>query len=46
MVLNLPSPIQLASYVWFAPTAGLGVFFEFSDYIKFIEKTNEYANVP
>jgi len=46
MVLNLPSPIQLASYVWFGNTAGLGVFFEYRDYINFIERANEYSNVP
>ena len=32
--------------MWFGNTAALGVFFEFSDYKRFIERTHEYENVP
>ena len=36
----------MISYVWYANTAALGVFFEFSDYKRFIERTHEYEKVP
>jgi len=46
MVKELPSPLEMAGYTWFVPNAALGVFFEFSDYRRFIESTGEYKNVP
>lgn len=46
MVLNLPSVMELASYVWYTQACALGVFFEFSDYKRFIERTHEYKDVP
>jgi len=42
----MPGLLEYASYVFFFSAAGLGVFFEFSDYIKFIERSHEYKNVP
>ena len=38
--------MELCSYTWYGSNCTLGVFFEFSDYKRFIEKTGEYANVP
>jgi hypothetical protein len=46
MVVNFPTPLEFASYVWYAQACALGVFFEFSDYKRFIERTHEYKNVP
>ena len=43
---EIPTVLEFCSYVWFAQTAALGVFFEFSDYKRFIERTGEYENVP
>lgn len=46
MVMHLPSLLEFASYVWYCQACALGVFFEFSDYKRFIERTNEYKDVP
>ena len=46
MVKTLPSVIEILSYSFYCQTAALGVFFEFRDYKRFIEKTEEYANIP
>ncbi len=46
MVMNLPSLLEFASYVWYCQACALGVFFEFSDYKRFIERTHEYKDVP
>mmetsp|Transcript_42867 Transcript_42867/g.56680 ORF Transcript_42867/g.56680 Transcript_42867/m.56680 type:complete len:163 (+) Transcript_42867:546-1034(+) len=46
MVSKLPSILEMCSYIWYAQACALGVFFEFSDYKRWIERTNEYANVP
>lgn len=46
MVTKLPSILEVASYTFYCNTAALGVFFEFKDYKKFIEKTDEYENIP
>ena len=43
---SLPTPLELASYVWYSQACALGVFFEFSDYKRWIERKKEYANVP
>ena len=46
MVLNMPTPLEMASYVWYCQACALGVFFEFSDYKRWVERTHEYKNVP
>jgi hypothetical protein len=46
MVLKMPSPLEFASYVWYCQACALGVFFEFSDYKRFIERSHEYKDVP
>lgn len=46
MVVKLPSLLELAGYVWYSQACALGVFFEFSDYKRWIERSHEYANVP
>jgi lysophospholipid acyltransferase len=33
----MPNLLEFASYVFFCNAAALGVFFEFSDYKRFIE---------
>jgi len=38
--------IELLSYTFYIPNSACAVFFEFSDYKRFIEKTDEYKNVP
>ena len=42
----MPTPLQFASYVFFCQQAALGVFHEYSDYIRFIERTHEYKQIP
>ena len=46
MVVKLPSVMELSSYIWYAQACALGVFFEFSDYKRWVERTGEYQNVP
>jgi len=46
VVKKLPNILELLSYTYFVSNAVLGVFFEFSDYKRFIERTNEYKDVP
>ena len=46
IVTSLPTPLELASYVWYSQASALGVFFEFSDYKRWIERKGEYANTP
>lgn len=45
-VTHFPELLEYASYVFFCNGCALGVFFEFSDYKKFIERTHEYEHVP
>ena len=45
-IVKLPTPMEMASYVWFSNACALGIFFEFSDYKRFIERSDEYKNVP
>lgn len=40
--MKLPNPIELLSYTLYTQGCALGVFFEYSDYIRFIERTGEY----
>lgn len=42
----MPSPLEVCSYTWYVSNCVLGVFFEFSDYKKFIERTQEYKDIP
>lgn len=42
----MPGLLEFTSYVFFCNASCLGIFFEFSDYKKFIECTHEYTNVP
>jgi lysophospholipid acyltransferase len=46
VVQKLPSVLEITSYTYYISNSALGVFFEFSDYKRFIERTNEYKNVP
>lgn len=46
MVINLPTPLEMASYVWYCQACALGVFFEFTDYKRWVERTHEYKDVP
>ena len=46
MVTQFPTLLEIASYTFYCNTAALGVFFEFTDYKRFIEKSHEYKNVP
>ena len=46
MVTHFPNLLEITSYTFYCNTAGLGVFFEFTDYKRFIEKTHEYTNIP
>lgn len=46
MVTKLPSILEMASYVWYSQACALGVFFEFSDYKRWIERSHEYKDVP
>jgi len=43
---KLPTVLEMASYTFFCSACALGVFFEFSDYKRFIERKGEYTYVP
>lgn len=45
-VKNLPSVLELASYVFFCGGCILGPFFEYSDYVMYIEKRGRYEKIP
>ena len=45
-VKELPNLLEFISYVWYCNACALGVFFEYSDYKRFIERTHEYEKVP
>ncbi len=38
--------LEIASYTYYISNSALGVFFEFSDYKRFIERSDEYKKVP
>lgn len=42
----MPSFLEITSYIFFCNSCALGIFFEFSDYKRWIEKTKEFADVP
>ena len=46
MVTKLPSLLEFWSYIWYCQACALGVFFEFADYKRFVERTHEYKDVP
>jgi hypothetical protein len=46
MVKVAPSFLEITSYIFFCQSSALGIFFEFSDYKKFMERTHEYTNIP
>ena len=46
MIVKLPNLLELASYVWYCQACALGVFFEYSDYKRWVERSHEYKNVP
>ena len=46
MVEKLPTIIEIFSYIFFCQSCALGIFYEFSDYKRFIERKDEYKNVP
>lgn len=43
---KLPSVLEITSYTFYISNSALGVFFEFSDYKRFIERSDEYKLVP
>ena len=43
---KLPSILEISSYTFYISNSALGVFFEFSDYKRFIERSDEYKSVP
>jgi hypothetical protein len=44
-VKQLPSVIEILSYTYYVSNCALGVFFEFSDYKRFIERSKEYEKI-
>jgi len=42
----MPSLIEYFSYVYFVGGCICGPWFEFSDYIRFVEKKDEYEKIP
>ena len=43
---RIPSFVELLSYILYPGTCYVGPFFEFKDYIDFIEERNGYTNIP
>lgn len=41
-----PTPLEVASYVFFCSGCVVGPFFEYSDYINYIEEKGRYAKIP
>jgi len=46
MVVKKPTLVEILSYVSFPAANICGPFFEFRDYIDFIEEKNRYKNIP
>ena len=46
MVVKLPTIMEICSYTWYSQACALGVFFEFSDYKRWVERSHEYKDVP
>ena len=45
-VKELPTVLELCSYVFFCSGCIVGPFFEFADYKMFIERTGRYSSIP
>ncbi len=45
-VTKLPTPLEMASYVFFCSGCIVGPFFEFADYKMYIERQGRYASIP
>ena len=45
-VEHLPNPIEMLSYTFYCQQYALGTFFEYRDFINWIEEKNEYKRVP
>ena len=45
-VKDMPSVLELFSYVYFCEGCIVGPFFEYSDYKRFIEMKGEYEKIP
>ena len=45
-VVDLPTVLEYASFVFYCNACALGVFIEFSEYKRFIEMKGEYMNIP
>lgn len=46
MVTKLPSVLEMLSYVYFCSACICGPFFEYADYIQYIEMKGRYAKIP
>jgi hypothetical protein len=46
MLTRLPTLLELYGYTYFIPACTIGPFFEFKDFINFVESKEHYANVP
>ena len=44
-IVELPSLLEYASYIYFYPTTIVGPFIEYKDFINFIDLTDCYANL-
>lgn len=42
----MPTPLEMMSYVFFCGGCICGPFFEYSDYINFIENKEHYTKIP
>lgn len=45
-IKHLPNFLEIMSYTFFCGGASCGVFFEYSDYIKFIKMQGHYKHIP
>jgi lysophospholipid acyltransferase len=45
-VIEKPTLLEIFSYIFYFPTSIIGPSFEFSDFINFIYKRNEYLQIP
>lgn len=46
MVVEVPSILEISAYIFFCQSCALGIFIEFADFKRWIERSNEYANTP
>lgn len=45
-VVKMPSPLEMISYVYYCGACICGPFFEYSDYINYIERKGIYSKIP